>query len=435
MNMIKPKFVFTDEARAPRVMEAVHGLDFVEEVFVIGQAEGCSSVEDLFQDDGTACPENLDGVNLEDDAWIQYSSGTTGVAKPVIHAQRTPVAIIENFKSNAFGGLKFMFVNLIMNSSGMYFTIYGSVGHGELLTFSDQQDEDLIPALEKYKPAAFSIFPSQVAWLCRNPTLSQHDVSSVRVITTGGSSVNPIFEREIYDKFPGLLLLNCGYAMSETNLICSNTPPLSEMAKMDKKAAIARHVIGSVGKLLPYCRMKIVDDKTGEKLGPRGIGEICVKTPYLLKEYRNMPEENANLIRNGWAHTGDKGYYDENENIFIIGRYKECIKYNIYHVVPSYIEKHVITHPAVEDVGVVGLPHDIEGELPMAFVVPRKGQTVTAEELIKYTNERVAEEEKLRGGIRFIDKIPRNDLGKIVRPRLSKLLLENELSNTAAGSL
>ena len=114
-------------------------------------------------------------------------------------------------------------------------------------------------------------------------------------------------------------------------------------------------------------------------------------------------------------------------------------------MVPSYIEKYIITHPAVEDAGVVGLPDEMEGELPMAFIVLRKGKSASAEELIAYTNgindvliefvhfkfnvqiirtERVAEEEKLRGGVRFIDRIPRNDLGKIVRPKLTQLLLE-----------
>jgi len=82
----------------------------------------------------------------------------------------------------------------------------------------------------------------------------------------------------------------------------------------------------------------------------------------------------------------------------------------------------MMTHPAVKEVGVVGLPDEVFGELPLAFVVLREGATATAEELINYTNKLVIDEEKLRGGVRFIDEIPRNDLGKIVRPMLSKLL-------------
>jgi len=161
---------------------------------------------------------------------------------------------------------------------------------------------------------------------------------------------------------------------------------------------------------------------TGEKLGPNQIGEICAKSPYLLKEYRNNPKATMETVREGWIHTGDKGYYNNDENIFIIGRFKELIKYRMSHVVPTNIEKQMMTHPAIEEVGVVGLPHEVDGELPLAFVVLRKGQSATAQELIDYTNELVVDEEKLRGGVRFIEKIPRNELGKIVRPALSKLL-------------
>ena len=146
----------------------------------------------------------------------------------------------------------------------------------------------------------------------------------------------------------------------------------------------------------------------------------------MLKEYKNMPnvnikmqvtgwyvktihsnvQETAKSLQNGWFYTGDKGYYDKDGNVFVIGRYKELIKYRMAHViistaqyffswsinvhilkvVPTNIEKHMLTHPAIEDCGVVGLPHDVHGELPFAFVVQRPGVDVTAEDIIQYTN-------------------------------------------------
>jgi len=127
-----------------------------------------------------------------------------------------------------------------------------------------------------------------------------------------------------------------------------------------------------------------VDVETGEKLGPGLIGEICLQTPFMLKEYFKQPEETAKAIINGWYHTGDKGYYDNNENLFVIGRYKELIKYRMAHVLPTNIEKHLMTHPAVEDAGVVGLPHDVDGELPVAFIVSRQGHSTTASDLIRF---------------------------------------------------
>ncbi|EFX78400.1 hypothetical protein DAPPUDRAFT_320528 [Daphnia pulex] len=141
-----------------------------------------------------------------------------------------------------------------------------------------------------------------------------------------------------------------------------------------------------------------------------------------MTEYLNKPEETANFLRDGWAHTGDKGYYDDGERVFVIGRYKELIKYRNINILPTNVEKHMMTHPDIVDVAVVGLPHEDDGERPLAFVVLSENGKVTAEELISFTNGQVMEEEKLRGGIRFIEKIPRNDLGKIVRPELTKLL-------------
>ena len=148
------------------------------------------------------------------------------------------------------------------------------------------------------------------------------------------------------------------------------------------------HLVGC-GKLLPYCKLKVIDEETGEKLGPGQVGHVCVYSPYMMREYLNRPEETQLMIRDGWCHTGDKGYYDADENIFIIGRYKELIKYRMANVVPSNIEKHMLTHEAVEDVGVVVLAHDIDGEWPLAFVVLTSGCTITAQELIAYTNGKI----------------------------------------------
>merc|ERR1712071_699905 len=210
-----------------------------------------------------------------------------------------------------------------------------------------------------------------------------------------------------------------GYGMSESLVYTSNES--IEMLQYTKERALKDHVFGSCGKVSDFIRMKIVDEFTDEKLGPHEIGEICFQSPFTMKEYLNNPKATTETIRDGWFHT-DKGYYDNDENVFVVGRFKEMIKYRMAHVVPTNIEKQIMKHPAVEEVGVVGLPDEVDGELPMAFVVLKEGKTATAEELIEHTNNLVVDEEKLRGGIRFIDQIPRNELGKIVRPKLSMLL-------------
>ncbi|KZS12491.1 Uncharacterized protein APZ42_022630 [Daphnia magna] len=141
-----------------------------------------------------------------------------------------------------------------------------------------------------------------------------------------------------------------------------------------------------------------------------------IERKYLIA---NLPQE---WHTNVWFNTGDQGYYDAENNLFVIGRYKELIKYKSRKVAPSNIETQLMTHSAVKDVAVVGLPHDIDGEHPLAYVVIKMDDQghplVTAKELIDFTNERVVDEEQLRGGVRFIERIPRNKFGKVVRHQL-----------------
>jgi len=194
------------------------------------------------------------------------------------------------------------------------------------------------------------------------------------------------------------------------------------MRTLTREKAIEMQVSGSVGKVTRFVRVKIVDENSGAKLGANQVGEICAKSPYMLKEYRNNPKATAETIIDGWLHTGDQGYFDDDENLYVIGRYKELIKYRMAHVVPTRIEKEMLRHPDIQDVAVIGLPDDVDGELPLAFVVLRPNKSVSQEQLVQFTNELVVEEEKLRGGVRFIEKIPRNELGKIMRQNLKKLL-------------
>jgi len=419
---LKAKFILTDEACAKRVLEAVKDLECIQEVFVIGQAEGCTSVYELLQDDGKDCPERLE-IDVDSLAWLMYSSGTTGIPKGIVHTHRTMTAYIHNHSKKPTPGVKILFINYMINSGGNLIILSSTASHRHTFVLSDFHDEDLLKAIDEVKPMIVSCFPSQVASICRHPNLDQYNLNSVLMMACVGSKVYPKYEREIFDKMPRLIGFNTAYGMSETcGGLASNTKPFAEMVKYTKEEAIRSHIIGTVGKPVPYVRIKVIDVHTGEKLGPNQIGEICAKSPYLLKEYRNNPKATMETVREGWIHTGDKGYYNNDENIFIIGRFKELIKYRMAHVVPTNIEKQMMTHPAIEEVGVVGLPHEVDGELPLAFVVLRKGQSATAQELIDYTNELVVDEEKLRGGVRFIEKIPRNELGKIMRPNLSKLL-------------
>jgi acyl-CoA synthetase (AMP-forming)/AMP-acid ligase II len=193
-----------------------------------------------------------------------------------------------------------------------------------------------------------------------------------------------------------------GYGMTETSPVTHSSPADPLQVRF-----------GSVGVPAPNTECKIVDLETGETLGHKKEGEVCVRGPQVMKGYLNRPEATAATIDSeGWLHTGDIGYADDAGHFFIVDRAKELIKYKGFQVPPAELEALLLTHPAVADAAVIPVQDDEAGEIPKAFVV-LKGDA-TAGELMDFVAERVAAYKKVRL-LEFIDKIPKSPSGKILR--------------------
>lgn len=173
--------------------------------------------------------------------------------------------------------------------------------------------------------------------------------------------------------------------------------------------------LGSVGKLVPGMCAKVIGED-GKSLGAFQEGELCLKGPLIMKGYVNDPVSTSATIDNDqWLHTGDVAYYDNEKFFFIVDRIKELIKYKAFQVAPAELEALLLTHPAVSDSAVIGLPDEEAGELPLAYVVLKNGQKATEAELQQFVADNVSHQKKLRGGVLFVDEIPRNPTGKILR--------------------
>jgi 4-coumarate--CoA ligase len=175
---------------------------------------------------------------------------------------------------------------------------------------------------------------------------------------------------------------------------------------------------GTIGILVPDTECRVVDPDTGDDLGVGEDGEIWVRGPQVMRGYRNNPGATADTIdADGWLHTGDIGHVDANGHFTIVDRLKELIKYKGFQVPPAELEALVVTHPAVSDVAVIGIPDDEAGEVPKAFVVLQPGADATAEEIEAFVAERVAHFKQVRD-VEFVDAIPKSASGKILRRML-----------------
>ncbi|WAQ94548.1 LUCI-like protein [Mya arenaria] len=291
---------------------------------------------------------------------------------------------------------------------GLYMVCF--VGHclGARIVIMPRFDfETFLRLIEKYRPRNLQLVPPIMVLLAKSPKVSEYDLSSVSQIACGAAPLS----KEIEDLVKEKLKLPCifqGYGMTEVGVT-----HLNGRGELRYK---------SVGKLLPLTEMKIVDVETGKRVGPGQEGEIWIRGPQVCGGYLGLPEQTRELFTNdGWVKTGDIGYEDEDGYLFVVDRLKELIKYKAFQVAPATLEDILLRHDAIADVGVVGMPDVEAGELPRAYVVRKQGREASEEEIRKFVDDQVAPHMKLRGGVEFIQEIPRTASGKILRKSLREL--------------
>ncbi|XP_008190478.2 uncharacterized protein LOC662698 [Tribolium castaneum] len=346
-------------------------------------------------------------------ATILMSSGTTGLPKGVMCTHEsmttyvdimrvTMAQIIENDDpSDAMMGLAPFF-----HSMGFMLMFLNLLRGKKMVVLSRFKTKIFLDAIIKYKISRLVVPPPVMLVLLKHPLTKQYDLSGIKEIRTGAAPMGKDMERELKNRFK-VGHVSQGYGMTETTLGILVSP-------------LGKTKVGSVGKIVPGMMAKVIDD-TGKALGPYKEGEVCFKGPLIMKGYVGDPVATANTIdQDGWIHTGDVAYYDEDGYFFIVDRIKELIKYKGYQVAPAELEALLITHPAVADAAVIGLPDERAGELPLAFVVKKPNHETTDKELEKFVADNVSSQKQLRGGVVFIDAIPRNPSGKILRRHLKQ---------------
>lgn len=253
-----------------------------------------------------------------------------------------------------------------------------------------------------------------MVWFSKAPILDKYNVKSIRTLYSGGAPLSMQIVSSIQKRFPNVQVIHNGYGMTETS-----TGAISADSRVSKT--------NSIGVLWKGFRAKVVDQETGDALPCNKPGELCFKGDQIMLGYMKNEEETANAIdADGWLHTGDIVYYDKDKEFFIVGRIKELIKYKGFQVPPVELEAILLGHPDVRDTAVFGIPDDIAGELPMAVVVLKPNVSVDERELIDFVDKQVSSPKKLRGGIKFLNEVPKNANGKIMRRALTEKYGKNQ---------
>lgn len=169
-----------------------------------------------------------------------------------------------------------------------------------------------------------------------------------------------------------------------------------------------------------------LDDTSYRGCDANEVGELLVRGPHVMKGYLNNEEAtDAAFVNGNWFRTGDMVYYDDNGFCYVKDRLKELIKVKGFQVAPAELEEILRTHPHIQEAAVIGIPHDLYGEVPKAFVVQKKGSTLNESEVQAFVEKKIAEYKRLRGGVHFVDSVPKSSTGKILRRELKQLYVKN----------
>jgi long-chain acyl-CoA synthetase len=381
------------------------GLDMIYAVGQSAEADGAMPFEWLLA--GPANAYQVASRELTDTAAVVYTSGTTGRPKgaELTHIQLYMNADIPGRLFQVRPDDVVITVLPLFHVFGLSSILNVCVRFGCTMSLIPRFDPAaVLAAIEQHRATIFEGVPTMFIALLSHPDLARYDVSSLRVAISGGASI-PAPVLDAFEKHFGLVILE-GYGMTET----ASTTTFN-VSETDRR-------VYSVGKPIWGTQTQVWDGE-GHALpaGKGHVGEVVTRGMHVMKGYLNDPQATADVFTGEWLHTGDLGYFDEDGYLFIAGRQKELIIRGGYNVYPREIEDVLHAHPDVAEAAVVGVPHDRLGEEVMAVITVRDGAEVTAAELTRYCQERLAAYKYPRI-FEFRDELPKNSLGKVLKDQL-----------------
>lgn len=347
-------------------------------------------------------------LNEDDTALILYTSGTTGKPKGAMLTHK-------NLYSNAKDTADYLTIDgndRVIAALPMFHVFCLTVSlnaplmnGGTILIMPKFSPQEVFRIARDYHATIFAGVPTMYNYLLQSGKGSKEDFNDIRFCISGGSAMPVALLREFEQNFN--VIVSEGFGLSEASPVtCFN--PLDRPRKP-----------GSIGRSIVNVENKVVDE-FGEEVRVGEVGELIVKGPNVMKGYYNMPEETAVTLKDGWLYTGDMARMDDEGYFYIVDRKNDMIIVGGYNVYPREVEEVLYEHPGVAEVAVIGVPHMESGETVLSFVV-KKDPSITEGDLIEFSKGHLAKY-KIPSKIVFLDELPKNTTGKILRRQLHDLV-------------
>ncbi|RJR31344.1 MAG: long-chain-fatty-acid--CoA ligase [Desulfobacteraceae bacterium] len=347
-------------------------------------------------------------ISESDQCQLMYTSGTTGRPKGAVITHGN---VLWNLVNTILGredhpGQVSVIVGPLYHTAALnnHFTIQVALG-GKSVLIGRFDPEELLRIVQREKVNVISGAPAFYHLLMQHPGAWGFDRSSITKCTAGADKLSKETKRKLLEFFPNASGVYDVYG-------CTEASPCITILTAEQSRE--RH--GSVGKALPFLQAMVVDERD-KPLGPGQVGEIVCKGPNVMQGYHRLPGATAQAIRDGWLHTGDLAYVDEEGFFYIVDRKKDMIVSGGENIYPREVEEVLLSHPAIADAAVVGEPDELWGESVKAAIVLKKGASLSAQEVIDYCKLHLAGYKKPRK-VAFMEELPRNASGKVMKQHL-----------------
>ncbi|XP_020279535.1 4-coumarate--CoA ligase 1-like [Pseudomyrmex gracilis] len=379
--------------------------------------EGSIPFDDLITRGKSLSPVKLDAT-CDDIVVLPFSSGTTGLPKGVMLTHRNLISNIVMTHSstlNFFQPTSDTFQDVIplilpfFHIYGMNSVTYPRLHFGsKIVTIPKFVPETFLNVMEKSKATSLFVVPPIVIFLSNSPLVKKKHLEHLHLIMSGAAPLAKSDADKLIDKFnidTNVTKVCQGYGLTES----------APVAFIEREMKYS-----SIGKNIASCEVRLVDIATQQDIcTPHQSGELLVRGPHVMKGYLNDDASTkATLTEDNWLKTGDLAYFDEDLDFYIADRMKELIKVKGFQVPPAELEALLRTHPDVMEAAVIGIPHARDGEVPRAFVVAKKDKKPTEDDIKNFIKGKVSEYKELKGGVAFVNEIPKSTTGKILRSKL-----------------